>query len=76
MLQTIFFLLAIMLFSLKAEGKAAEQSSEEGKLHVLVKRLHGFRDSPLHSELIINGETVDILSMDTCVNIDHFKIKG
>lgn len=51
-----------MLFSLKAEGKAAEQSSEEGKLHVLVKRLHGFRDSPLHSELIINGETVDIFA--------------
>jgi hypothetical protein len=73
---TGFLLLAVMLFCLGAESQAAEQDFEEGKLYVRVERRSSSWENPLHSEFIINGQTVDIFTTDKYVKIDQFIKEG
>lgn len=70
-----FLFLAVMLFSLGAESRAGEQDFEEGKLYVQVERYHN-HDNPLHSEFVVNGQTVDIFASTTYAKIDQFVKEG
>lgn len=47
---------------------------QEGKIYIWVEKYFGNYENPLHSEFIINGETVDIFTSDTFEPIEkHLK---
>jgi hypothetical protein len=71
----VLFLIASMLLCLGMKSWAAEQKFEDGKLYVSVEKYHG-HDNPLHSEFIVNGQTVGIFTSDTSAKIDQYIKKG
>lgn len=57
-----------------AAGAAFGQEFKPGTTYVSVKKEYASWDCPLHSELIVNGETVNIYSADTFEPIEkHIK---
>ena len=53
---------------------ARAQKVEAGKIHVWVARDYGGWDCPLHSEFIVNGQTINIYTADTFDPIEqHLK---
>jgi hypothetical protein len=73
---SVVFLLASMLLCLGFESWAAEQKFEDGKLYVDVNRRFTNWDNPIHSEFIVNGQTVDIFSSGTYAKIDQYIKEG
>ncbi len=69
---TIFALiLAIVPCSL-----AVAQDLQEGKIYVGVAQNYGSWENPLHSEFIINGETVNVFSSNTYESIENYLKPG
>ena len=77
-----WLLLLAMLLCLGVESQAAKkdqaakQDFEEGKLYVSVQRYYTTYENPLHSEFIVNGQTVDIFTSDNYAKIDQYIREG
>jgi hypothetical protein len=55
---------------------AAEQELVAGKIYVWTEREYSAWDNPLHSEMTINGQTVNIFSSDTFEPVEQYLKQG
>ena len=73
-LAVVTFVLCIGL--LWSPPRVNAQKVEAGKIHVWVDRNFNSWDCPLHSELLINGQTVNIYTSDTFEPIEEYLKPG
>ncbi|MDZ4859984.1 MAG: hypothetical protein SGI88_13480 [Candidatus Hydrogenedentes bacterium] len=70
LIKTLTFVL--MFGVLVLSGAAQETKFDEGKLYVWVKRDYDSWENPLHTEFIMNGETVNIFTSDTFEPVQQY----
>ena len=74
LLAVVTFVLCIGL--LWPAARVSAQKVEAGKIHVWVDRNYNSWDCPLHSEFLINGQTVNIYTSDTFEPIEEYLKPG
>jgi len=73
--RILLLLLTVMLVGLSSLSVSAQETGSESIL-LWVKRNFGSWDNPLHSELSVNGKTVNIFTSDTFEPIGQYLKEG